>query len=46
MYFQMASKYDEILEEDLREWIAASSGCPIMQEQSFQNWLKDGRVLC
>nr|CAB3232123.1 calponin-3-like [Phallusia mammillata] len=43
---KMAAKYDEYVEEDLREWIAASSGQPAMRDQSFQNWLKDGRVLC
>uniref|UniRef100_H2ZDY2 Transgelin n=1 Tax=Ciona savignyi TaxID=51511 RepID=H2ZDY2_CIOSA len=43
---KMASKYDEYVEEDLRQWIADTSGCPIMIEQTFQNWLKDGTVLC
>ncbi|XP_002123605.2 calponin-3-like [Ciona intestinalis] len=43
---KMASKYDEYLEEDLRDWIAKTSECQIMSEKTFQTWLKDGRVLC
>uniref|UniRef100_A0A3P9CF04 Transgelin n=1 Tax=Maylandia zebra TaxID=106582 RepID=A0A3P9CF04_9CICH len=43
-------KYDPELEERLVEWIVASvdleSGRPQPNKTGFQNWLKDGCVLC
>ncbi|KAJ0061834.1 hypothetical protein NL108_012509 [Boleophthalmus pectinirostris] len=43
-------KYDTDLEERLVEWIIAQCGSsverPAAGKAGFQNWLKDGRVLC
>lgn len=43
---KMQAKYDEVLEEDLRLWIAGTVECDPMRDMSFQNWLKDGTILC
>ncbi|XP_070700132.1 gap junction delta-2 protein-like [Pempheris klunzingeri] len=47
---KIAKKYDAELEERLVEWIIAQCGSGIGQPEpgktGFQNWLKDGCVLC
>jgi len=43
---KVAAKYDDYLEEDLREWIAATLDVKPDDALSFQAWLRDGRVLC
>ena len=43
---KMQAKYDYVLEEDLRLWIAGTVGCDPMRDVNFQNWLKDGIILC
>ncbi|CAK8685526.1 unnamed protein product [Clavelina lepadiformis] len=43
---KMQAKYDDLLEEDLSEWISNTTGCEITKDHTFQNSLKDGRILC
>jgi hypothetical protein len=44
LVFQIASKYDQQAEEDLRNWIEEVTGLGI--GTNFQLGLKDGIILC
>lgn len=44
LVFQIASKYDQQAEEDLRNWIEEVTGMGI--GTNFQLGLKDGIILC
>ena len=43
---KMEAKYDVVLEEDLRLWIAGTVETDPMNDIPFQAWLKDGTILC